>query len=285
MTARGPGVRRRPRAWLTAVLRHAALIAVAALLMLPFYWMLVSALKSRGQIFARPLQWWPDPPVWSNLVAVLDYPGFPYWLLLGNTLFYAGMVTLGTVLSCAAAGYSFACLRWRGRDTLFAATVATLLIPAIATFLPTYLIWARLGLTGTYWPLILPAYLGNAFFIFMLRQFFLGIPRELFDAARMDGAGELRIFLQIALPIVRPALIVVAVFTTLYTWHDFFGPLIYLQDPADFPLSVGLFAFRSQRTTEWALSMTAALYTTLPLVLLFALASGYFLRGARIAKF
>lgn len=273
-----------PRTLLTAVVRHAALLAVAAVLMLPFYWMLVSALKGTAQIFARPTQWWPDPPAWGNLVAVLDYPGFPYWVLLGNTLLYVGLVTLGTVLSCAAAAYSFACLRWRGRDAIFALTLLTLLIPAIVTFLPTYLIFARLGLTGSYAPLILPAFLGNAFFIFMLRQFMLGIPRELFDAARMDGAGEIRIFLQIALPIVRPALIVVAVFTILYTWHEFFGPLIYLQDPGDFPLSLGLYAFRTQRATEWGLSMTGALYMTLPLILLFALGQRYFLRGVTASK-
>ena len=269
---------------LAAVGRHGSLLAVGAVLMLPFYWMASSALKATAQIFARPTQWWPDPPAWENLVNILDYPGFPYWILLGNTLFYVAFVTVGTVISCAAAAYSFACLRWAGRDSLFALTLMTLLIPAIATFLPTYLIFARLGLTGSYLPLILPAFLGNAFFIFMLRQFFLGIPRELFDAARMDGAGEIRIFLQIAMPIVRPALIVVAVFTILYTWHEFFGPLIYLQDPEDFPLSLGLYAFRTQRATEWGLSMTGALYMTLPLIVLFALGQRYFIRGVTASK-
>ena len=269
---------------LAAVGRHASLLAVAAVLMLPFYWMASSALKATAQIFARPTQWWPDPPAWENLVNILDYPGFPYWILLGNTLFYVAFVTVGTVISCAAAAYSFACLRWSGRDSLFALTLMTLLIPAIATFLPTYLIFAWLGMTGSYLPLILPAFLGNAFFIFMLRQFFLGIPRELFDAARMDGAGEIRIFLQIAMPIVRPALIVVAVFTILYTWHEFFGPLIYLQDPEDFPLSLGLYAFRTQRATEWGLSMTGALYMTLPLIVLFALGQRYFIRGVTASK-
>lgn len=279
-----PEDRRQARSRLAAVVRHAVLISVALLLMLPFYWLVVSALKSTAQIFARPLQWWPDPPAWSNLVAVLDYPGFPYWTLLGNTLFYVGMVTLGTVISCAAAGYSFACLRWRGRDTFFVLTLATMLIPGIVTFLPIYLVFARLGLVGTYAPLIIPAFLGNAFFIFMLRQFFLGIPRELFDAARMDGASELRIFLQIALPIVRPALIVVAVFTILYTWHEFFWPLVYLHNPNDFPLSLGLYAFRTQRSHEWGLSMTAALYMTLPLIILFAVGQRYFLRGVAASK-
>lgn len=272
------------RGTLAAVGRHGSLLAVAAVLMLPFYWMASSALKATAQIFARPTQWWPDPPAWENLVNILDYPGFPYWILLGNTLFYVAFVTVGTVISCAAAAYSFACLRWSGRDSLFALTLMTLLIPAIATFLPTYLIFAWLGMTGSYLPLILPAFLGNAFFIFMLRQFFLGIPRELFDAARMDGAGEIRIFLQIAMPIVRPALIVVAVFTILYTWHEFFGPLIYLQDPEDFPLSLGLYAFRTQRATEWGLSMTGALYMTLPLIVLFALGQRYFIRGVTASK-
>ena len=128
-------------------------------------------------------------------------------------------------------------------------------------------------------PLILPKFLGDAFFIFMMRQFFLGVPRDLSDAARIDGAGEFRIFWEIMLPLVRPALIVVAVFTLLYTWHDFFGPLIYLQDRDQFPLSLGLFAFRSQRTVEWSLIMMGAFLTTLPLIVVFLFTQRYFMRG------
>ena len=267
------------RRWPAGLARHALLIAVAAVFLLPFYWMVMSGLKSNGQIFARPLQWWPDPVVWDNIGRTIGSQYFPYVRLLGNSAFYAGGVTLGTVLSCAAVGYGFARLRFPGRDLLFAITLATLMIPPIVTFIPTYVLFAQLKLTGGYVPLILPAFFGNAFFIFMMRQFFLNIPGDLSDAARIDGAGEYRIFFQIMLPLVRPALMVVAVFSLLYTWHEFFQPLIYLQDRAQFPLSLGLYAFRSQRTAEWASIMVGSFLTTLPLIVVFLFTQRYFLRG------
>jgi multiple sugar transport system permease protein len=269
---------RRPD-WLAPLARHALLVGVAAVFLLPFYWMVMSGLKSNGQIFARPLQWWPDPVVWDNIGRTIGSQYFPYFRLLGNSAFYAGGVTLGTVLSCAAVGYGFARLRFPGRDVLFAITLATLMIPPIVTFIPTYVLFAQLKLTGGYVPLILPAFFGNAFFIFMMRQFFLNIPGDLSDAARIDGAGEYRIFFQIMLPLVRPALMVVAVFSLLYTWHEFFQPLIYLQDRAQFPLSLGLYAFRSQRTAEWASIMVGSFLTTLPLIVVFLFTQRYFLRG------
>jgi multiple sugar transport system permease protein len=267
------------RAWVSPLARHALLIIVAALLLLPFYWMVVSALKSNSAIFARPLQWWPNPVQWQNIGDTIGSRYFPYLRLLGNSVFYAGGVTIGTVLSCAAVGYGFARLRFPGRELLFGITLATLMIPPIVTFIPTYVLFAKLNLIGGYTPLILPAFFGNAFFIFMMRQFFLGIPRDLSDAARIDGAGEFRIFWQIMLPLVRPALMVVAVFSLLYTWHDFFGPLIYLQDQSQFPLSLGLYAFKSQRTAEWARIMMGSFLTTLPLIIVFLFTQRYFLRG------
>jgi multiple sugar transport system permease protein len=267
------------RAWVGPLARHAPLIIVAALLLLPFYWMVVSALKSNSAIFARPLQWWPNPVQWQNIGDTIGSRYFPYLRLLGNSVFYAGGVTIGTVLSCAAVGYGFARLRFPGRDLLFGITLATLMIPPIVTFIPTYVLFAKLKLIGGYTPLILPAFFGNAFFIFMMRQFLLGIPRDLSDAARIDGAGEFRIFWQIMLPLVRPALMVVAVFSILYTWHDFFGPLIYLQDQSQFPLSLGLYAFKSQRTAEWARIMMGSFLTTLPLIIVFLFTQRYFLRG------
>jgi multiple sugar transport system permease protein len=196
-----------------------------------------------------------------------------------NSLYYAGFVTFGTVLSCAAVAYGFARLRFPGRDALFLLTIATMMIPGIVTFIPTYVLFKTFGVIGTYAPLIIPSFLGNAFFIFMLRQFFMGLPWELSDAARVDGASEWRIFWQIMLPLVRSALLVVAVFTFLGTWHEFFGPLIYLSDNSQYPLSLGLFAFRSQRTTEWSLMMAASTLATLPLVIVFFLAQRSFLQG------
>src|SRR5215212_7558622 len=267
---------RRP---LLQVAKHALLIAVSIVFLVPFYWMVSSALKDNQQIFERTLQLVPNPIHWENFQAALNYHGFTYLRLLWNTIYYAGLVTIGTVISCAAVAYGFARLRFPGRDILFAITLATLMIPPIVTFIPTYILFAKLGMIGSYVPLIAPRFLGDAFFIFMLRQFFRGIPWDLSDAARVDGAGEFRIFWEIMLPLVRPALVVVAVFTLLYTWHDFFGPLIYLQDPMDYPLSLGLFAFRSQRAMEWSLIMTGATLTVLPLIIVFLFTQRYFIRG------
>lgn len=262
-----------------AAIKHAVLLLVAAMFLLPFYWLLISAFKDNAQIFARPIKWWPSPIEWGNFRRTLDYPNFPYLRLLWNSTYYAGLVTIGTVLSSSAVGYGFARLRFPGRDLLFATTLGTLMVPAIVTFIPTYVLFSKAGLTGSYAPLILPAFFGNPFFIFMMRQFFLGVPQELADAAHLDGAGEFRIFFEIMLPLVRPALIVVTVFSLLYTWQDFFGPLIYLQDRDKFPLSLGLYAFRAQRANEWALGMMGSLLTTLPLIIVFLFTQRYFLRG------
>ncbi len=275
---RGVG-RSSARRRLVPVVRHALLAGVALLFMLPFYWMVISALKDNTEIFARPIQWWPRSMRWENFGTAMNYPGFPFLRLLWNSVYYSGTVTVGTVISCAAVGYGFARLRFPGRDLLFILTVATLMIPPIVTFIPTYVIFKNVNLLGTYAPLIIPNCLGNAFFIFLMRQFFKGLPWELSEAAKVDGAGELRIFWQIMLPLVRSALMVVAVFTFLYTWHDFFGPLIYLSDVSQYPLSLGLFAFRAQRTTEWALLMAASTLATAPLVVLFFFTQRYFLGG------
>jgi multiple sugar transport system permease protein len=225
------------------------------------------------------MQWWPHPVRWDNFLRVLNYPGFPFLRFLWNSALYAGLVSLGTVLSCAMVGYGFARLHFPGRDLLFAITVSTMLIPGIVIFIPTFVLFKYLGLLGTYAPLICPAFLGNAFFIFLLRQFFLGLPQELSDAARVDGAGEWRIFWQIMLPLVRPALMVAALLSFIWTWHEFFGPLIYLSDRSQYPLSLGLFAFRAQHTTEWGLLLAASTLATLPLVGLFFFTQRSFLEG------
>ena len=259
--------------------RHLLLILVSVIFLFPFFWMVSAALKTKEQLFRVPIEWIPNPAQWNNFLIALDYPGFPYFRLLWNSVFYAGLVAVGTVLSCAAVGYGFARLKFPGRDILFAITLATLMVPPIVTYIPQYILFAKLHLTGSYIPLIFPKFLGDAFFIFMIRQFYLSIPWDLSDAARIDGANEFRIFWEIMLPLVRPALVVVAVFSLLYTWHDFFGPLIYLQDREMYPLTLGLFAFQGQRTLEWPLIMAGATLTTLPMIIVFLFTQRYFIRG------
>ena len=259
--------------------RHLLLILVSVIFLFPFFWMVSAALKTKEQLFRVPIEWIPNPAQWNNFLIALDYPGFPYFRLLWNSVFYAGLVAVGTVLSCAAVGYGFARLKFPGRNILFAITLATLMVPPIVTYIPQYILFAKLHLTGSYIPLIFPKFLGDAFFIFMIRQFYLSIPWDLSDAARIDGANEFRIFWEIMLPLVRPALVVVAVFSLLYTWHDFFGPLIYLQDREMYPLTLGLFAFQGQRTLEWPLIMAGATLTTLPMIIVFLFTQRYFIRG------
>ena len=188
---------------------HAVMLAIAAIFLLPFYWMAISAFKNNAEIFASPVAWFPNPVRWGNLVAMFDRPDFPILRQFANSVFYAGSVAIAVCFSCSLAAYSFGCLRWRGRNLVFGLTVCALLLPGIVTFLPVYLGWSKLGLNGTYWPLIAPFFFGDAFYIFMLRQFFLGVPRELMDAARLDGASEFRIWWQIVLPQVRTALVIV----------------------------------------------------------------------------
>lgn len=262
-------------------LQYGLLTVAAAVMIIPFYWMVISSLKNNAEIFAQPIQWWPNPIRWENYSNAWNYPGFNFVRLLWNSLYYSGLVTIGTVISSALVGYGLAMFRFPGRNTLFGVTIATLIIPPVVTFIPVYVMFQKIGLLGTYAPLILPAFVGNAFWIFMMRQFFLGLPRDLLDAGRMDGADEFRIFWQIMLPLVQPALIVVAVFTLLGTWNDFFGPLIYLSDPDKYPLSLGLYSFRAQRSTEWAMLMAASVLVTLPVIALFAFGQRYFMTGVK----
>jgi multiple sugar transport system permease protein len=277
---------------LRTVLPHALLIFLAVAFLVPFYWMIISSLKTKEIVFSNPIEWLPRRWMWENYPNAINYPGFPFLRFLWNSTFYSVAVTIGTVISCSMVGYAFARLRFPGRNLLFYVTIATLMIPWVVTFIPTFILFKELDtvtssllnlkMLGTYWPLIIPAFGGNAFYIFMMRQFFMGLPKELSDAARVDGAGEFRIFAQIMMPLVKPAVMVMAVFTFLATWHDFFGPLIYLSSNAQYPLSLGLYAFRAQRTTEWSLMMAAATVSTLPLIVIFFFTQRYFLEGIKL---
>lgn len=274
--------RRSSRKTFIYLLRHAALIAATIVFLIPLYWMVISSLKENQMVFSNPIVWFPNPLRWQNYPEAFNYPGFPFLKFLWNSTYYSGMVTIGTIISCSMAGYAFARLRYPGRDLVFTLTLGSLMIPGIVIFIPVFIIFKQIGWLGSYKPLIVPAFFGNAFFIFMMRQFFNAMPEELADAARVDGAGEFMIFWRIMLPLVRPALIVMAVFTFLWTWHDFFGPLIYLSNQDQYPLSLGLYAFRNRRTTEWALTMAGAMLSTFPLIVLFFFAQRYFLEGIKM---
>ncbi|MCC9077595.1 carbohydrate ABC transporter permease [Litorilinea aerophila] len=264
---------------LNQTVAYAVLIGAAIAFLLPLAWMISTSLKPKEQIFTYPLIWLPDPPQWANYSKALNNPSFKFLLFLKNSLIYAGLSTVGIVISCSFVAYAFARLRWWGRDFWFVVTLSTMMIPYPVTLIPLFLVFKQLGWVGTFKPLIVPNFLGTAFFIFLLRQFFLTIPLDLSDAARIDGASELGIFTRIVLPLSKPALTTVALFTFLFTWNDFLGPLIYLTDGSKYTLAVGLAAFRGQYRTQWDLMMAAATVVTLPVVILFFFAQRQFIQG------
>jgi multiple sugar transport system permease protein len=265
------------------VLTYLILSAIAVLFVIPFMWLVVTSLKPLDQVFTDPPRWIPDPILWQNYVEALTSPAFPFLRLLRNTLFYAGVSTFGIVFSSAIVAYAFARLEFWGRDVLFGITLATMMLPGIVMLIPTYILFRQFGWVGTYAPLIVPHFLGNAFNIFLLRQFMLTIPWELTDAAYVDGANEFIILWKIMLPLVKPALLVVAVLHFMYAWNDFLGPLIYLDDASEYPLVMGLYAFQTRFGVQWHLMMAATLSVTFPLIVLFFVAQRYFIEGITLS--
>ena len=256
---------------------YVALIGLALLFIAPFLWMVSTSLKTGPTSISVPPIWVPDPVVWNNFPDALAKINF--WVALKNTLFYALPSVVGTVISCSVVAYGFARIRWPGRDIVFIVLLGTMMLPSQVTFIPLYVIYAKLGWVGTFLPLIVPTFLGNPFFIFLLRQFFLGIPRELSDAARIDGASELRILRTIVVPLSVPALITVGLFTFIDKWTDFFGPRVYLNDPDQYPLSIAIQTFQAAHKTDWPLSMAASTVITLPLVIIYFFAQRKFIQG------
>lgn len=253
------------------------LVIVAALFLTPLVWMFSSSLKPEYQIFAQPPQLIPDPPRWENYTEALNYVPFGQYTL--NSLFVSGMTIAGHLVSCTLIAYAFARLRAPGRDALFVLVLATMILPYPVTMVPLYMLFNALGWVNSFAPLVVPAFFGSPFYIFLLRQFFLGVSPELEDAARIDGANRLQTLLYVILPLSRPALATVAIFTFQTTWNDFLAPLIYLHDQAHYTVTLGLDFFRSTYDVNWAYLMAASLVTMLPVVVIFFLAQSYFVEG------
>ncbi len=262
---------------LSSVATYAALIALSLIFLAPFLWMVTTSLKTESQVFTEDVRWIPRPVVWSNYKSALE--SFPFFQYLGNTLLVCVFVTVGTVFSATLPAYGFSRIRWKGRDALFFILLMTIMLPGQVTMLPVFLIFRWLGWTGTFLPLIVPAFLGGAFSIFLLRQFFLTIPQELSDAARIDGCSELGILSRVIVPLSRPAIATVALFAFTYAWMDFINPLIYLHDESQYTLALGLQSFLGRHQSEWTLLMATATVMTLPMLLLFFFAQRTFIRG------
>ena len=259
------------------VLSHLLLVPLAVVFMLPYFWMISTSLKADRQVFAWPLVWIPEPLMWSNFPDAIQF--FPFWSYLRNTLQIAGFNIVGAVLSCTMVAYSFACIPWRGRNVFFLATLATMMLPYQVTMVPLFIVFSKLGWVNSYGPLIVPSFFGSAFFIFLLRQFFMSIPKDLIDAAKIDGASYIRIYAQIVLPLAKPAMFTVALFQFLNSWRDFLGPLIYLGDNKKYTISLGLQYFRLEHDTKWQLLMAASIMLTAPVVVLFFFTQRTFVQG------
>lgn len=259
------------------VLIHAMLIPAALIFMLPFIWMLSTSLKSDAQLYTYPPVWLPNPLVWKNYPIAVTYISF--FLYLKNTLIIAVLSTLGALVSCSLVAYSLSRIPWPGRNALFIFTVATLMLPYQVTLIPLFVVWSKAGFVNTFVPLIVPHWFGAALYIFLLRQFFMGIPMELSEAARIDGAGEFRIYWQIILPLGKAALATVAIFEFIARWRDYLGPLIYLSNQKMYTLSLGIYEYRGQYGSEWALLMAASVLITLPIILLFFFMQKVFVQG------
>jgi multiple sugar transport system permease protein len=254
------------------------LLALLALVFLaPFFWMLSTSLKVDRQVFSFPPVWVPHPIRLQNYPEALN--SFPFWLYLRNTVLICGLTVAGSLISSALPAYAFARIPFRGREPLFVLMLATVMLPGQATMLPVFVLFRWLGWIGTFLPLVVPPFFGSAFYIFLLRQFFRGIPYELSDAARIDGCGEWTIFSRVILPLSKPALASVALFSFMGAWMDYVGPLVYLHDERQFTLALGLHAFLGRHGAEWSYLMAAATVVSAPVILLFLLAQRTFVRG------
>ncbi|MCS3844646.1 carbohydrate ABC transporter permease [Microbacterium sp. AK031] len=274
-TSRTPR-RRRP---LTRRVRQQISVALLALVFLfPLLVMLSTAFKTPTDIFSSPPTLLPADWTLENFAKAFDQ--IPIWRYLGNTLFVSGMSILGTVISCPLVAYSLAKVRWRGSRPLLILVLATMMLPPQVTLIPLFLVWNGLGATNSYLPLIVPAFLGTPFFIFMIRQFLLAVPDELIEAARLDGASEFRTYATIVLPLARPAIITAAIFQFVWAWTDFLNPLIYLNDESSYTLSLGLYAFFGENDVAWGPLMAACVLFTLPAVVIFLIGQKFFIGGA-----
>ncbi|RKX36329.1 MAG: carbohydrate ABC transporter permease [Verrucomicrobia bacterium] len=261
------------------VIVYALLIFCAVAFFAPFAWMVSTSLKPLNETMVLPPVWIPSEAQWHNYRDALHAMG-DFWRYAGNTIYLCVLSVIGTVVSSALAAYGFSRIEWKGRDAVFILCLATMMIPFPVIMVPVYTLFRAIGWVGTFKPLWVPSFLGSAFNIFLLRQFFMTIPKDLTEAARIDGCGDLRIFVQIILPISRPALLVVALFTFMYTWNDFLGPLIYLTDQSQFTLSLALQAFQTkQGGTAWHHLMAASTVIIIPLVLLFFFTQKTFIQG------
>ncbi|MGV3613810.1 MAG: carbohydrate ABC transporter permease [Fimbriimonas sp.] len=256
------------------------LVVGAIAFMMPLYIMLAMSLKTAGEVATTNAYAWPKNPTLENFRIVLTNPNAPFHLFFRNTVVIASLSTLGVLLSSSLVAYAFARLKFRGRDRLFLLLLSTMMLPGIVTMIPTYVLYKYLHWVDTFYPMIVPAFFGGgAFNIFLLRQFFMGIPRELDEAAILDGANHAVIFWRVIIPNSGAALATVGIFAFIYNWRDFMGPLLYLNDPEKQTLELGLRTYQSLNLEKWELLMAGSVLVMIPLLVLFLAGQRYFVKG------
>ncbi len=274
--------RRKPvgRVLATSVLPRVVLVLMCLVYVAPFYWMATTSLKTSSELSAFPPTLWPRSFDFGNYIAAVNY--IPFMRFTLNSLILAAGAMAGAVVSNSLIAYGFSRIEWKGRDALFYVAIATVFIPFPVTIVALFDIFAKLGWINTFYPLIVPTFFGHAFYMFLIRQFLMGIPRELSDAARMDGAGEGGIFAGVILPLMKPALAVVAIFAAVNAWNDFLTPLIYLHTELRYPLAIGLQFYKAEHNVAFNLLMAASTLVVLPVIALFLLFQRFFVEGVTV---
>ncbi|HBM8835903.1 TPA: carbohydrate ABC transporter permease [Enterococcus faecium] len=259
------------------ILSYVLMTVIGIILIIPLLWMVFTSLKPMEEIVRYPPTFFPEKIVWENYLDTIA--AFPFWRYARNTLFITVLVVIGNVLSNSFIAYGFAKLDFPGKKLMFALVLSTMMIPGFVTMIPQYVLFSKIGWVGTYLPLIVPSFFGNAFNIFLMRQFYLSINNELIEAAEIDGANHLYIWSHLMLPLTKPALITIAINSFNAAWNDFLGPLLYIQDQEKYTLQIGLQVFQNQATTQWNYLMAGATLVLIPTILLFFFAQRYFIEG------
>jgi multiple sugar transport system permease protein len=253
------------------------LVILAVIFIVPFVWMALASLKRPDELFIVPMRWLPEHPQWQNYVKI--FTQFPFLTDLKNTMILVVLNIIGAVISNTLVAYGFAKVEWRGREVVFWIVLATMILPFQVVMIPLFILYHHVHWIGTLYPLWVPAFFGNAFFIFLLRQFFVSIPNELSYAARIDGAGDFMIYRRVIIPLSAPAITTVVIFSFLRTWNDFIGPLIFLTNNKLYTLSLGAQQIMHNLDPKWDLLLTLGVMMTFPVLIIFFLLQKYFIEG------
>lgn len=260
---------------------HIVLILLGLTFLAPLAWVISTSLKLPGQVFVTPIQWIPENPRWANYVEIFTYLPFQRFIL--NSFFLAIMESAGAIISSTIIAYGLARLRWRGRDLVFALVIATMMLPGVVTLIPVFVMFRQINWVGTFYPLWVPAWFGNAFFIFLMRQYMTTIPYELDEAARIDGASHMRTLWQVVVPLCGPAIATIAIFSILGSYNSFMLPRIYISQTSMYTIQLGLELFRGRFGNFWHLVMAASMISILPPIILFFLAQKHFVQGVQLS--